>query len=127
MFMLDTQTLVWYLTGDKKLGPRSTRTLVDADVLYFSSLSILEYEIKLSDRSLGGGRQLLKAATAKGLEELVPSGKELERASDFPSLRRHDPIDRALVLQAAWHNATFFTSDRKLLDLGLTWVHDSQD
>jgi len=127
MILLDTQTLVWYLKGDKKLGPKSTRILVEADVLYFSSLSILEYEIKLSDRSLGGGRNVLRSAIERGLLELVPRGQELETVSDFPTLRNHDPIDRALVLQAAWHNANFFTSDRKLLNLGLAWVHDSQE
>jgi PIN domain nuclease of toxin-antitoxin system len=127
MILLDTQTLFWYLKGDKRLGPKSTRILVEADVLYFSSLSILEYEIKLIDRSLGGERKVLRSAIERGLVELVPKGQELELASDFPTLRKHDPIDRALVLQAAWHNASFFTSDRKLLHLGLAWVHDSQE
>jgi PIN domain nuclease of toxin-antitoxin system len=126
MILLDTQTLVWYLKGDKRLGPKSTRVLVEADVLYFSSLSILEYEIKLSDRSLGGERKVLRSAIERGLIELVPKGQELELASDFPSLRNHDPIDRALVLQAAWHNASFFTSDQKLLQLNMSWIHDSQ-
>jgi PIN domain nuclease of toxin-antitoxin system len=127
MILLDTQTLVWYLKGDKRLGPKSTRILVEADVLYFSSLSILEYEIKLSDRSLGGERKVLRSAIERGLVELVPKGQELEPVSDFPALRKHDPIDRALVLQAAWHNANFFTSDKKLLSLGLAWVKDSQE
>jgi PIN domain nuclease of toxin-antitoxin system len=127
MILLDTQTLVWYLKADKRLGPKSTRILVEADVLYFSSLSILEYEIKLSDWSLGGGRKVLRSAIERGLVELVPKGQELEPVSDFPTLRKHDPIDRALVLQAAWHNANFFTSDKKLLSLGLAWLKDSQE
>ncbi|MEY3586841.1 MAG: hypothetical protein RJB32_137, partial [Actinomycetota bacterium] len=54
MILLDTQTLVWYLTADRRLGPKATKKLIGSENLYFSTLSILEYEIKLFDRSLGG-------------------------------------------------------------------------
>lgn len=126
MILLDTQTLVWYLTADKRLGPKSTKKLIGSENLCFSTLSILEYEIKLFDRSLGGQRKVLNAANEAGMLELKPSGEELQRASDFPALSKHDPFDRALVMQASWHNAQLYTSDEKLLSLNLSWIVDSQ-
>lgn len=127
MILLDTQTLFWFLRGDKKLGRRTQKILSEGPEIGFSSLSILEFEAKLFDREERDQRKLYEAALQAGLTELKPSGAELERASDFPQLRKHDPLDRALILQAAWHNADFFTSDQKLLSLGLTWVKDSQE
>ena len=127
MIFLDTQTLFWFLRGDKKLGPRTLRILREEPEICFSSLSILEFESKLFERAEKDQRRLYGAALQAGLTELKPNGAELERASDFPQLRKHDPLDRALIMQASWHNADFFTSDKKLLTLGLAWVKDSQE
>jgi len=126
MILLDTQTLFWFLRGEKKLGPGTLQVLRKEPEIAFSSLSILEFEAKLFDRAERNQRILYEAALRAGLVEIRPTGAELERCSDFPQLRKHDPIDRALVLQAAWHNATFYTSDQKLLQLNLSWIHDSQ-
>lgn len=127
MILLDTQTLFWFLKGDKKLGLRTRRILAQAPELYFSSMSILEFETKAFDRGDLEQRVLRVAALEAGVRELQPKGEEFERTGDFPQLRRHDPIDRALVMQAAWHNADFYTSDSKLLSIGLAWVKDSQE
>lgn len=127
MILLDTQTLLWFLRGDRKLGQQTLRILQREPQIGFSSLSILEFEAKLFDRAERDQRKLYEAVLQAGLTELKPNGAELERASDFPQLRKHDPLDRALILQAAWHNADFYTSDQKLLSLGLAWVRDSQE
>jgi PIN domain nuclease of toxin-antitoxin system len=127
MILLDTQTLFWYLTGDAKLGPQAKQKLKASQSLYFSSLSILELEAKFFDQGVLRQRVLRSAALDAGLRELSPTGAELERVGDFPQLVKHDPLDRALMCQASWHNATFYTSDRKLLSMGLNWVRDSQN
>jgi PIN domain nuclease of toxin-antitoxin system len=127
VILLDTQTLFWYLTSDSKLGRAATNALRSSQALYFSSLSILELESKFFDQRISNQRILRSAALESGLKELVPSGAELERVGDFPQLVKHNPIDRALMCQASWHNAIFYTSDRKLLSIGLNWVRDSQD
>ncbi len=127
MILLDTQTLFWYLTGDSKLGKTAKKKLSSSQSLYFSSLSILELETKFYDQQVSNQRVLRSAALQAGLRELPLTGAELERVSDFPQLIRHDPIDRALICQARWHNAVFFTADRKLLAMGLDWVKDSQN
>lgn len=127
MILLDTQTLFWFLSGDSRLGPKTLRILLADSGICFSSLSILEFEAKLFDGAEKGQRRLYEAALKAGLTELKPSGEELQRLSDFPQLRRHDPLDRALVMQASWHNAEFFTSDQKLLGLGLAWIRDSHE
>jgi PIN domain nuclease of toxin-antitoxin system len=127
MILLDTQTLFWFLRGDKKLGLRTRKILSEGSEIGFSSLSILEFEAKLFDRAERDQRKLYGTALEAGLTELKVTGAELECASDFPQLRRHDPIDRALVMQASWHNADLYTSDKKLLSLGLAWVKDSQE
>lgn len=127
MILLDTQTLFWYLTADPKLGRNASRILRNAPDLHFSSLSILELEIKFFDRAHPSQRVVLSAAVNHGLKELRPTGAELERVSDYPSLNRHDPFDRALLMQASWHNADLYTSDVKLLSLDLPWIKDSQN
>ena len=127
MILLDSQTLVWYLTADIKLGKKAKARLIECQDLYFSSLSILELEIKQFDRTKGQGRLIRSAAIKAGLRELEFGGAEAETVSDFPLLGRHDPIDRGLIQQAAHHGAAFFTSDKKLLNQGLTWVIDSQE
>jgi len=45
--------------------------------------------------------------------------------SGFPSLMKHDPMDRILLCQAARHNVRFLTADQKLLALGLDWIVDA--
>lgn len=127
MILLDSQTLVWYLTADPKLGKQAKARLIDCQDLYFSSLSILELEIKQFDRARAQGRLIRTAAIKAGLRELIFSGAEAEAVSDFPLLGRHDPIDRGLIQQAAHHGAQFYTSDKKLLNQGLHWVIDSQE
>lgn len=127
MILLDSQTLVWYLTADIKLGKQAKARLVECQDLYFSSLSILELEIKQFDRTTGQGRLIRSAAIKAGLRELEFGGAEAETVSDFPLLGRHDPIDRGLIQQAAQYGAAFFTSDKKLLNQGLAWVIDSQE
>lgn len=127
MILLDSQTLVWYLTADIKLGKQATARLMQCQDLYFSSLSILEFEIKQFDRSQGQGRLIRTTALNAGLQELVFAGAEAETVSDFPLLGRHDPIDRGLIQQAAHHGFQFYTSDKKLLNQGLHWVIDSQE
>lgn len=127
MILLDSQTLVWYLTADIKLGKQAKARLIECQDLYFSSLSILELEIKQFDRTKGQGRLIRSAAIKAGLRELEFGGAEAETVSDFPLLGRHDPIDRGLIQQAAQYGAVFFTSDKKLLNQGLAWVIDSQE
>jgi PIN domain nuclease of toxin-antitoxin system len=127
VILLDSQTLVWYLTADIKLGKQAKARLVECQDLYFSSLSILELEIKQFDRTTGQGRLIRSAAIKAGLRELEFGGAEAETVSDFPLLGRHDPIDRGLIQQAAQYGAVFFTSDKKLLNQGLAWVIDSQE
>jgi PIN domain nuclease of toxin-antitoxin system len=127
VILLDSQTLVWYLTADIKLGKQAKARLIECQDLYFSSLSILELEIKQFDRTKGQGRLIRSAAIKAGLRELEFGGAEAETVSDFPLLGRHDPIDRGLIQQAAQYGAVFFTSNKKLLNQGLAWVIDSQE
>jgi PIN domain nuclease of toxin-antitoxin system len=127
VILVDSQTLVWYLTADIKLGKQAKARLIECQDLYFSSLSILELEIKQFDRTKGQGRLIRSAAIKAGLRELEFGGAEAETVSDFPLLGRHDPIDRGLIQQAAQYGAVFFTSDKKLLNQGLAWVIDSQE
>lgn len=127
MILLDSQTLVWYLTADIKLGKQAKARLIECQDLYFSSLSILELEIKQFDRTQGQGCLIRTAALKTGLRELEFGGAEAETVSDFPLLGRQDPIDRGLIQQAAHYGTKFYTSDKKLLNQGLDWVIDSQE
>lgn len=125
MILLDTNALWWVFTGSPKLGKRCIEKL-KSDEVYFSSLSAIELAVK---RMLAGQPALELSILAKesNIGELAFETKHAGEIHAFTSLLRHDPFDRALLAQAATEGARFCTPDRKILDLELAWVIDSQE
>ena len=133
MLLLDTNTLYWALTADPMIG-RATRNLLSTPApKYFSSLSILELQIKHVDSIVKGRRRfevpenLTQKCILFGLFELPVKGEIAPEVSRLQTLIGHDPFDRMILAQAAKHNLRLLTADRELLSLGLDWVIDSQE
>jgi PIN domain nuclease of toxin-antitoxin system len=113
--LLDTQALLWWQEGSRKLGPRARRTIEhDAALVYVSAASAWEIAIKS-----GAGR--LKLATP--LESWMPDGLERQGFVFLPVTAGHavvtaslpdvhdDPFDRLLIAQASQEGLTVMTSD----------------
>ena len=111
--LLDTHVLLWWSSGDKRLGPRSSRAIEDAgDDVHVSAISAWEVAIKkaLGRLDVPDMRTLL---SVQGFRELPFTVAHGMRAGALPPIHR-DPFDRALVAQAVAQDLTLVTADPAL-------------
>jgi PIN domain nuclease of toxin-antitoxin system len=113
--LLDTQTVLWWRDGNRRLGRRAKRAIAsDATRVVVSAASIWEIAIKSSI-----GRLKLRdpwdvwmpeALEAHGLNTLSIS---VAHAVAVAALPRHhtDPFDRLLIAQAQLEQLTILTAD----------------
>ncbi len=122
--LLDTNVLSNLHTRPSLLGKQTVRKLEGAKGLFFSPITFFEWLQK--DDYLGTTAKLLAAATiAAGIEELPLSAHAALEAQRFGSLRGSDPLDFLILSQAAQAEMDLYTSDRRLLSLGLDFVKDA--
>lgn len=126
MILLDTNALIHALTQPRRLSERVRRMLENSGEVHVSSLSFLEIAIKerLSGR---GPSDFIGFAEKSNFHHLPYLAEDASHIRNFAALQGHDPFDRAILAQASRNNAVLITSDKRLLDLGLSWVQDSQD
>lgn len=127
MILLDTQVLLWLVTTGDRVGAGSRRLIErSAGRVHYSPLSLFELTLKQMlgrVRMPAGFDELLRE---QGLAPLPVTDRHALAVERFGDLVRHDPIDRLLLGQAAVERADFLTADRRLLSLGLDWVHDAR-
>ena len=113
--LLDTQAILWWKEGSRKLGPRARRAIErDAASVHVSAASAWEIAIKARAGRL---------ALASPLHHWMPSELErdgfvmlnvtVEHAVGVGALPNHhdDPFDRLLIVQARQEGLTVVTSD----------------
>ena len=116
MILLDSNALLWLVTGGSRLGPVARETLTaSAAPVYFSPVSVVELAIKQMLGKLHLPGPLSDAAVAAGLREMPLNGSQAEGLVSFPALIRHDPFDRMLLAQALVEGLQLLTSDRALI------------
>lgn len=104
--LLDTHTILWMVSDDRRLSARARRTLESAPRLCWSVVSLWEIGIKLSlDRpgfQLGPGwaRRIPEEMSRNGIERLDLAPDHCDRVSRLPWHHR-DPFDRLLIAMAA--------------------------
>ena len=124
--LLDTNVLTNLHHKPTRLGKATQRSLRDARALYFSPLTFFEWLQK--DDYLGTSTKMLAEATIKfGIEELPLTAQAAFEARRFGSLRGSDPLDYLILAQAAEAGLYLYTTDSKLLGLGLDFVKDSSE
>jgi PIN domain nuclease of toxin-antitoxin system len=113
--LLDTQALLWWKEGSRKLGPPARRAIErDAGTVSVSAASA--WEIAIKSRT---GRLALAAPLHTWMpEELERNGflmlsVTIDHAVGVASLpdNHHDPFDRILIVQARQQGLTVVTSD----------------
>lgn len=118
--LLDTQALLWWRHGDRKLGRRAHRAIEsEANTVRVSAASIWELAIK----SRGGKLRLRDPLAAWMPETLEQRGigalnVTIAHAIAVANLPDHhaDPFDRLLIAQAQLEDLTIVTSDAALED-----------
>lgn len=128
MIVLDTNALLWLMHDSARLGPESRRLIDAATRVHYSSVSVSEIMIKhlLGRMPLPGGDRFPDVFRAAGLAELPLHSTHAAELGAFPALARHDPFDRLILAQCKAEGMHLLTSDRTLLELGESWIHDAR-
>jgi PIN domain nuclease of toxin-antitoxin system len=126
MMLLDTNALIWALSAPKKFGRQFLRRFEGAGWAYYSPISIFELQL-LSRKHRGPevSKDVSKMLNSIGLVELGYNSDAALAASNFGQLVSTDPFDWMLIAQASAAEVDFYTSDQRLLNLGLKFVKDS--
>ncbi|HSH18669.1 MAG TPA: type II toxin-antitoxin system VapC family toxin [Candidatus Saccharimonadales bacterium] len=126
--LLDTNALIWLLEQKERrsLGETAIQTIKDAEVVFASSISVVEIRIKTMIGKLGTRLDLVDDINRAGCVQLDYAFQAADAILHFPSLIRHDPFDRMLLAQAESEGLVFMTADQSLLDLSLAYVIDAR-
>jgi PIN domain nuclease of toxin-antitoxin system len=122
--LLDTNVLTWLHQKPSKLGARTLARITEAHTVYYSPLSFFEWLQKDGPRGLNA-QLLIDATRSLGFTELPLTGRAAQEATRFGPLRNRDPLDALILAQASHEEVDFYTSDQRILDLGLSFVKDS--
>lgn len=125
MLLLDSQTAIWLLDDNPRLGVVS-RTMIESAVeVYVSAATIWELTIKSMLGKLTVPANLTDAISDQGLGILDVTGYHAEALREFPELLRYDPFDRLITAQAFCERLRLLTADKVLLGLGRDFITDS--
>ncbi len=121
--LLDSQTIWWLLTDDKRIGKSLTQKLNRNHVAHYSAATVFELFQKARKGKLNVPENLVELINETGLLELQFSSNHASE-SRLISPEVYDPFDRMLLAQAKYEKFDFFTSDKKILSLGFEFVKD---
>jgi PIN domain nuclease of toxin-antitoxin system len=109
--LLDSHVFIWWLDGDKRLGPGLREVIQDARTLvHISAASIWELEIKAALGRLTVTFDLLDDVSANGFLTLAISAEHAMTAARLPRHHR-DPFDRMLIGQSQIEGLVLATED----------------
>ncbi len=112
--LLDTHLFIWWLKDDRQLSKKARSIIMDADIVYVSSVSIWEAAIKIQLGKLDVNiKELVDVIETEGFNELPLLSKQAAMVTDLPLIHR-DPFDRMLIAQAISEPLRLLTSDQIL-------------
>jgi PIN domain nuclease of toxin-antitoxin system len=120
--LLDTHALIWFVAGDRRLGPAARAAMEQEQArLFISAASVWEMAIKAAR-----GRLVLPCPVARYLTDRIEEGYALLRvdgshaaAVEHLPFHHHDPFDRLLVAQALSERLPVITRDRVFKKYGV--------
>ncbi len=115
-FLIDTHTLLWIVTDDKKLSETANKLYLNSDNLIFVSLaSIWEMAIKISIRKLSIEEPLndfiQNQIKGNDIRILNIEIEHILRLENLPFYHR-DPFDRLIISQSMSENIPVLSSDK---------------
>jgi PIN domain nuclease of toxin-antitoxin system len=112
--LLDTNALLWALSGAPRIRPVEPLILSDDTEVFVSAASFWEIAIKTSIGKLAASvAEIRAAAINSGFLELPVQGRHAETLSNLP-LHHRDPFDRMIVAQAITEPMRLLTGYRQL-------------
>ena len=113
-YLLNTHTVIWHATNDKRLSAKAIDIIESDHTLWLSYVSIWEMAIKVQR-----GRLELHAPLVVFIDNVVTKNEyrllEIKREHLYPvaSLPYHhkDPFDRLIIAQGMVEQATIVTED----------------
>lgn len=115
--LLDTHTLLWWLSDDTRLSPRTHARIADPtnDVLVsVASLWEMVVKVRIGKLAVDIGA-VERAIVADGFARLPIMPAHLSALAALPAHHR-DPFDHLLIAQAVSEAATLVTEDRNFAD-----------
>lgn len=113
--LLDTHTLLWWLTGDERVPQRARDTILDAaNVVFVSAVSAWEVTTKYRIGKLPTATRLAQdfagQLRAQRFEPLAISIEHAQRAGLLAGPHK-DPFDRMLIAQAQVENLVLVSNE----------------
>ncbi len=119
--LLDTHTLLWFLTDNTKLPMELRQRLISPEtVLQYSSVSIFEIAIKHSlkpETMPCSAEEVELESNASGLTHLPFTAAHAKIVGELPWIHR-DPFDRMLIAQARAEKIVLLTHDETIVRYG---------
>jgi PIN domain nuclease of toxin-antitoxin system len=122
--LLDTHVLWWLLQQPKKLGKNILSELSSSSLVLYSPMTVFELYQKAKKKKLNVPENLVELINQSGLQELQVNSHHAIY-SRYISHQITNPIDCLLIAQAQAKKVDFYTSDSKILSLGLNFVKDA--
>lgn len=117
--LLDTHTLLWWLTDDPTLSRAARSAIADqGNTVYLSPVVVWELRIKQGLGKLELPDEFREVLDAQPFTELPITSAHAHEIAVLPSLHR-DPFDRMLVAQARLEKLTLVSRDAFLADYGV--------
>ena len=116
MYLLDTHTLIWYLTSDAQLSKKALNAITSLSDVYISSVSLWEIAIKNSINKLDIDVALADIVAECNKQDINILQLELphyENVQKLPFFHK-DPFDRMIIAQAQAENLIIITRDEKI-------------
>lgn len=119
--LLDTQIVLWALTGSPRLGDQARALIADpANEIFVSTASIweiaIQYALGRGDMPISGTRAAELCALA-GYRQLPVTWRHAAGVDDLPPLHA-DPFDRLLVAQAGSEPMRLLSRDATVAGYG---------
>jgi PIN domain nuclease of toxin-antitoxin system len=125
--LLDTHALIWFISGDKRLGKQAKEAFLNQNnMLFFSKVSLWEITIKISLGKLVLAERWLtlieKEMASNGIQWLEIEIDHLKILADLPFHHR-DPFDRLLISQAISESMSIVSIDSQFSEypLDIIW------
>lgn len=125
-YLLDTQIVLWLISGDPKLDEEKFRARFDRKeaIFYCHQVSLWEMQIKYDLKKLPlpsrPGKWLKEALSKAGIAYATISDDAIFSLGKLPGIHR-DPFDRMLIAHALVNRWTVITSDLKFEEYPV-WV-----
>ncbi len=124
--LLDTHALLWWLSGDIRLGQDSIEIIASQDNdIFVSAVSVWEIAIKKKKGLLEAPDDFDAIIIKEGFKHLPITAYHAQQAGEL-ELHHKDPFDRMLVAQAQAEGLIFMTNDIEIPKYNVKVINANQ-